>query len=164
MHWTHNSKTVFSCICKEISRKSTCPRERYVYYVENKIGFWSSQVMISYKWIWSHPSQRLLNYKPISSGNSSSLFWGYFQEIMCIFYVLEWIFFWTSAGYNSSFSLQLLSLGESEVSFGLHAVKAQAAAMLCSPSFSSPPTYREQTLQLTSKTLHSTQNRHEKSH
>lgn len=37
---------------------------------------------------------------------------------------------------------------ESEVSVGLHAVKAQAAAMLCSSCPPSSPTYREQTARL----------------
>ena len=39
-------------------------------------------------------------------------------------------------------------LGESEVSLGLHAVKAQAAAMLCSSCPPSSPTYREQNASL----------------
>jgi hypothetical protein len=44
------------------------------------------------------------------------------------------------------FLKQPLSFGESEVYLGLHAVKAQAAAMLCSSCLPSSATYREQTL------------------
>lgn len=70
-------------------------------------------------------------------------------HIMCIFLRVKMNILLRARAEGSAFRpASACPFVESEVSVGLHAVKAQAAAMLCSSCPPSSPTYREQTARL----------------
>lgn len=93
----------------------------------------ANQPLIQCKRLWRHPSETLLNYNATYDRSPSLGIFACFLHIMYIFCVVEWIFSRSRTAFKARVECaSRCPLGESEVSLGLHAVKAQAAAMLCS--------------------------------
>lgn len=121
------------------------------------------QLLMQCKGLGRHPSETLLNYNAMWNCYLSPVIFARYLDIMCIFCVSERIFSCPDRAKKIAFpSESVCPFVESEVSVGLHAVKAQAAAMLCSSCPPSSPTYREQTPHLSPFRRRTGQKRHQK--